>query len=515
MAVDLAHLPVGKMSILLLLIAIAAFAIQHHLKAPRLPPGPRGLPVIGNIHQISRRYSWKQFQKWHAIYGPVFSLQLGQITLILLGNHEVTKDLLEKRSALYSSRPPLAVAADCVAKNFGAALLPYGPRWRQFHKIQLSLLNSRKSRLYQPVQDLESRQLLYNLLSTNNFEHQLYRFSSSLIFMLLYGQRFSKGDEPDLLETEHLASSALEVVSFGNWIVDIFPVLNYLPRCLARWKRMGDNFHERRAELYERNAANALSTRSWNWTKQTCIHEVHPVSRKELTFLLGELYETASHTTAGALTVAILAAVMYPDAVKRVQAELEQTVGGRRLPDFNDLSLLPLTKSFVMEVLRWRPLAPGGIPHSPTKDDVYRGFLIPKGAIVNASNWTLEMNDSIFHDADDFIPERWIENPDLPKSAFGYGRRICPGQHLARNTLFLTVARLLWAFDIQCTDKERLNLANLEMTHEGIFSKPSTFPAKFVVRSQMHEQVVRRGWSEGDDNVDHILGDIGQRFSNA
>lgn len=185
-------------------------------KPSKLPPGPRGLPVVGNIHQISRRYSWKQFQEWHKIYGPVIYLRLGQLTFILLGNHEVTKDLLDRRSGIYSSRPHMAVAGECLGKSFGASMLPYGPRWRQFRKIQMSLLNSRRCHLYSPLQELESRNLLYNLLSTNDFEPELYRCSSSLIFALLYGRRFQSGEETDLKETEHLATSALQAVSFGN-----------------------------------------------------------------------------------------------------------------------------------------------------------------------------------------------------------------------------------------------------------------------------------------------------------
>ncbi|PFH57441.1 hypothetical protein XA68_15047 [Ophiocordyceps unilateralis] len=481
------------------------------LRRSRRPPGPYGLPLLGNVHQISRRYSWKQFQQWHKIYGPILSFRLGQITVILLGNHEVAKELLTRRSANYSSRPRLAVAGECIGKDFGAALLPYGNCWRQYHKIQMSFLSGPKSRLYRPLQELETRQLLSNLLSTSNFEAELYRFSSSLMFALLYGRRFVTGEESDLKQTEELATSALQVVSFGNWIVDIFPVLNCLPHFLAKWKRVGDDFHNRRAVLYDNNVANALARPSWNWSKQSFLHDAPSVSRKQLAFLLGELYETGSHTTSGALLVAILACVCYPQAMRSVQDELEAHVGPDRLPSFDDFPNLPYTQSFVQEVLRWRPLAPGGVPHSPIKDDTFEGFHIPKGATVIANHWSLDMDEDVFARPEEFMPERWIKNPDLPIAAFGFGRRTCPGQYLARNSILLVMSRLLWAYDIKWKEGKARSAETIEMTHDGVFSKPSPFEATFTIRNSAREKMVRE-WRDSDDDAESILNMIGAGF---
>ncbi|PHH84216.1 hypothetical protein CDD83_2302 [Cordyceps sp. RAO-2017] len=501
-----------KLSNLCLVLVFIIGAALYWLRRPKLPPGPPGIPLFGNVHQMTRRYPWKQFQHWHKVYGPILSFRLGQITVVLLGNHEVAKELLGRRSAKYSSRPRLPVAGECCGKGFGASLLPYGLSWRKFHKIQMSFLNSSKCQLYRPLQDLESRHLLFNLLSSDDFDTELYRYSSSLIYTLLYGRRFATGHESDLKLTEELATAVLQAVSFGNWIVDIFPCLNFLPRCLAKWKRVGDEFHNRRAKLYEINAAKALGRRSWNWTKQSVLHDVPSITRKELTFLLGELYETGSHTTAGALVVAILACVSYPEAVRRVQDELDHHVGSERLPGFQDMPNLPYTQSFVQETLRWRPLAPGGIPHSPLEDDDYQGYHIPEGATVIASNWTLEMDENVFYRAEDFIPERWIKNAELPIAAFGFGRRTCPGQHLARNSLSLVVSRLIWAFDIQWKEGQSARLDALEMTHEGIFSKPCSFEATFTVRSLSHERVVRSQWEDMSGGVEGMLDIIGEGF---
>ena len=84
-----------------------------------------------------------------------------------------------------------------------------------------------------------------------------------------------------------------------------------------------------------------------------------------------------------------------------------------------------------------------------TENDIYNGYRIPKGATIVASHWGMNRDEKVYLKPDEFIPERWIENPDLPLAAFGFGRRSCPGEHLARNSLYIIIVRLLWAFDIE------------------------------------------------------------------
>ncbi|KAG7005400.1 hypothetical protein G7Y79_00020g049280 [Physcia stellaris] len=190
--------------------------------SPKLPRGPRPRP-----HR-------KHLASDHLL-PLILHLRVGHRTLVLLGSHQVAKEILNKRSNNYSSRPRLVVAEECVAKGLDTALLPYGERWRRFHAVQTTFLNSRKSQLYRPLQELESRHLLFDLLSTNDFGHELYRYSSSLMYALLYGRRFTSGKDPKLKELERLFTAMFETMSsttLGNWVV-LFPFIIRLPRQLA------------------------------------------------------------------------------------------------------------------------------------------------------------------------------------------------------------------------------------------------------------------------------------------
>ena len=75
-----------------------------------LPPGPPTIPFFGNLHQMPSTKPWHQLQRWAEEYGPIYSLMLGPSTvMIVLSSDEVVKELLDKRSGIYSSRPPLYI----------------------------------------------------------------------------------------------------------------------------------------------------------------------------------------------------------------------------------------------------------------------------------------------------------------------------------------------------------------------------------------------------------------------
>ena len=89
------------------------------------------------------------------------------------------------------------------------------------------------------------------------------------------------------------------------------------------------------------------------------------------------------------MTAFILAMTLWPDIQARAQAELDAVVGTSwtRFPTFADRVRLPYINAIVLEVLRWNPAVPLGLAHRLTEDDIYRGWLIPKGTVVWANIW--------------------------------------------------------------------------------------------------------------------------------
>lgn len=154
--------------------------------------------------------------------------------------------------------------------------------------------------------------------------------------------------------------------------------------------------------------------------------------------------------------------------VAKAQQDLDQAVGRNCLPTYEDRDKLPYIEAIVEELLRWRPIASTGIPYRNMMEDTYQGHTISQGSIIIPNHWAIGRDESVYRliDVDQFISERWLVSgeldntigeksevgaklKDLPTIGFGYGRRICTDRHIARNSLWIQIARLLWAFNIE------------------------------------------------------------------
>jgi cytochrome P450 len=499
-------LPVVGLSILLFWL----YSTFGPGKRKRLPPGPRPLPIIGNLHQSPQSYPWRVYQEWTKQYGPIFRLQYGINTIIILGTYEAAHELLDKRSSIYSSRPRFVMGGENVSKRNRTLLMPYGEQWRRHQRLQASYLNIRVSQGYRELQDVESKQLLNDLLVPDvDFSDRYHRYASSLIFALSYGRRLSNGDEPEARAIEQVMTNFLYAARVGTWIADAVPVLNYLPKFLAPWKRYADKLHDFESTLYRNNMNQAQQTPSWNWSKQVQgMKESKDMPLKELAYNVGIIYEAGSDTTTMALEVFTLAMIVYPDVMKKAQDEIDAVVPG--LPSYADKDRLPYIEAIVKEVLRWRPVSAGGIPHAIIQDDEYMGYHIPKGATVIGNHWSIHLDENIYKDPYTFNPDRWIENPNLALAAFGFGRRVCTGQHIAKNSLYINIARLLWAFDIGHAwevvggVKRRCEVDPLAFT-QGFNSRPEPFKASFIVRSPEKAATIQDEWAKAEKDIDVIL----------
>ena len=463
----------------------------------RLPPGPKPLPIIGNIHQLKGQNAVHQFQAWHKLYGPIISVQLGPKTVISIGSHRVARDLLTQRSQIYSSRPRFPILDECLFRGLSTVLLPYGRRWRLHQRLQWHFLKAPVAQTYRPAQDVESKQLLHDLLSTNEFKPSFLRLPYSLNSTLAYSTRIDTVDG-NTIKVMASASKEVEAIanSPGGSLVEMIPALNSLPSWLTPWKKQGARAFHRINALYESNRAAGEASPSWNWIKGAIdAKEAQGISHAELTHIIGFIFEVGGEVVSGVLQVFVLAAVTFPKAMEKAKQELERVVGLGRLPDFDDLPHLPYTCAVVTETLRWRTIAPLGFPHMNSEEDVYEGYRIPKGTTILPNHWAMDMDEAVFDCPSEFRPERWLENPDLPLAAYGFGRRSCAGRHIGQDTVRIVVARLLWAFDI--TPLEEVDPFNMV---PGLLSPPKHFSVQFKIHTREQQEIIEREWAGVEKN---------------
>lgn len=142
--------------------------------------------------------------------------------------------------------------------------------------------------------------------------------------------------------------------------------------------------------------------------------------------------------------------MLHPDVQAPAQAEVDGLIAReQRLPEIRDRKSLPYLDAIMKEVLRWATPAPVGLFHCSAADDEYNGFYIPAKTTVISNIWAMFHNPDEYPDPFKFDPERFIAsngggtayNPlDI---TFGFGRRICPGQHVAEASMFIQMATFL------------------------------------------------------------------------
>jgi len=163
----------------------------------------------------------------------------------------------------------------------------------------------------------------------------------------------------------------------------------------------------------------------------------------------------------------------------------------------------------VKEVLRWHPVAPMGLPHTSTEDDICEGYLIPKGAMLLPNIWHFTHDPELYSDPMTFKPERFLQldnhqpEPDPHLFVFGFGRRVCPGRILADNALYLNIAQSLAVFNISKSVENGQKMEPGIEFEPGVISHPVPFKTSIKPRSAHHEDLIRAiehidPWQESD-----------------
>ncbi|PQE17120.1 cytochrome P450 protein [Rutstroemia sp. NJR-2017a BBW] len=496
-----------------------------------LPPGPKPLPIIGNLHQAPKSYGWRKYREWSKQYGPIVHVNMLGQPIIILSTDQVAHDILAKRGAICSDRPRLFLATELALKGLNILMMNYTEKFRQHQRLQVSVLNATPAAAYLPLQTLESQQLMHDLLANAggagaDVQGPFQRTVASIIHTLLFGFRIKDYNNPVLRAVVKLNDEFSEFIQVGAHIVDQFPILNNLPGFLAPWKAKAENHYTTKYDLRDKNFRRALESDAWNISKhlkKTVEKDGLSMPLHELAFELGTLIDAALDGTTDGLIWFVVACITQDQGfVTKARAELDAVVGRDRLPVPNDKSNLPYITAIVEEIFRWRPVGPEGVPHLNKEEFTYNGYTIPKGSILLPNAWTISREEAFFGaDPDVFIPDRWLEKDgktlkDLPSPAFGYGRRTCPGRHFARNVIWIVVAQLLWSFDIKAglSDEtgEPIPVDPLACTY-GLVMRALPFKAVFNPRGPWVLEVIDRdGDTYGEDHV-AMLNEIGAHFA--
>jgi hypothetical protein len=85
---------------------------RNHHNGPLLPPGPKRLPVIGNLLDMPKERIWETYRAWNDRYGDIVYVEALDSKIVILSSATVINELLERRSAIYSDRPRTVMSSE-------------------------------------------------------------------------------------------------------------------------------------------------------------------------------------------------------------------------------------------------------------------------------------------------------------------------------------------------------------------------------------------------------------------
>ncbi|KAL2797419.1 cytochrome P450 [Aspergillus keveii] len=459
----------------------------------KLPPGPPGIPIFGNLLLLGkgRDDPDHQINNDLAKYGEMTTLHLGSKTWIFLNSKRVVAEIIAKCGNLTNGRSPMPIASGIVSRNSRSLLLPPSG-WTEKRRVMHSLLSGTALKQYGSWQELESTQMLAEyLFQPERWYRHHYRYANSVVHRIALGERLVKSSE-ELADLQDVVT--MFVGSIGSSLVDWFPELDRLPRVLQPWRKYWEKLGDWNEEVYSSwwipvREKVEQGTAPPSWVRDVLLHPDTKFTGddREAMYVAMQLLEAGSDTTREALNIFAMAALRHPDKFQNARKEVDRvcaTGEKLRLPGIDDLEQMPYICAMIKELLRWRPIFPFTPDHVLTSDMEFEGYHFPAGVgfVINEVPVCNECEEP-----EEFMPERWLDGHETDPAhglwQFGGGRRICVGYRLAFRGLFINVARLVFCYDYAAAGPYNSKRLNHHRTDEP-------FPVKVTPRSEHHVKLI-------------------------
>ncbi|KAL5637726.1 hypothetical protein ACGC1H_002106 [Rhizoctonia solani] len=431
-----------------------------------LPPGPSGHWLWGNIAEINTPHRpVKAATEWKELYGDILCLRTVSNTTIIINSEALVRELLEKRAGETSDRPSNVFVRELMGWNTSTVLQKHNNRHRQLRKTMALVLQQSQARTYSSLHSSNLLQFLRALAKTpDDYMNHIDDSASRFIMNLAYGHEIVE-DDPLVAAVRAGQIYMEDGLATHRW-VNSFPFLRYYPAWApgGEFQKVAREGLRRRLEfanvpfdtVMDRMRRNEIVRPSF--TSQL-LEQKGGVNASEedvdlIKWSAAALFGGGTATTVSILATLIFCLALHPEITKKAQEEIDRVIGRDRLPTVQDRGSLPYVEAVLQEAMRYYPVVPLCIPHSTEQDIEFRGYRIPKGSSIEPNIWAILHDPNTYPDPYTFQPERYLQNhpaPDPRKYIFGFGRRVCPGIHVAYDSTFINCAGLVSAFDFEAS----------------------------------------------------------------
>ena len=451
-------------------------------------PGPRGLPLLGNLHQLDFPRLHQQLEGWAHDFGPIYRIRIGPRTRVIISDCDAINIMLRERPETY--RRPRLTEAVMEEMGFNGVFSRDGDAWQRQRRVVVQALSPTHLTRFYPAMRMTTERLLDRWSNTQGpFDlcRDLMRYTVDVTAHLAFGIDVNTLQTDGPVVQQHLDK--------------VFPML--FRRVVApfpywRWvrTRADRELDAALAEIHRIVADMTRACRSGMRREPTLFEQpsnfleaiIAAQSAEQVEFSDDEIYANVitlllagEDTTANTLAWAITFLVQHPALHARIRDEVDAVLGAANVaPDLAAIRQLEFVEAFALETMRFKPVAP--IIALEPKDDVeLLGYGLPTGTPIIALTRPNAISDDHFDAAASFDPTRWLAHEKSPAALhnprahipFGAGPRFCPGRGLAMLEIKAVLAMLCRNFDVGMAGdaaqiKERLSFTmqpeNLRVT---------------------------------------------------
>nr|AXK92566.1 rankinidine/humantenine-11-hydroxylase 1 [Gelsemium sempervirens] len=463
-----------------LLFCTLVVKIVKKSKPVKLPPGPKPLPIIGNIHQLSGGLPHHILADLAKKYGSLMHLKLGEVSHIVVSSAEVAKEVMNQHDILFSSRPELLAVRIIDYNCTDITFSPYGDYWWQLRKIcTVELLSAKRVQTFRSLREEE----VFNMIklvfhkkgSVMNLSKMVFSVTYSIIAQAAFGKR-SKYQEEFLVLMEEMMN-----VSGGFSIADLYPSIKMLEVITGMRQRL-EKIHKKKdiilGNILEEHKVKRIKSDARGDQREDLIDVLinvqssvefgAPLTDDNIKAVISEIYSAGGESSATTVIWTISEMIRNPGVLKRAQDEVRQVFDGKGNVDESGLHELQYLQAAIKETMRLHPALPLLLQRECRESCEIDGYEIPVKTRVIINAWAIGRDPMHWNEPEKFNPDRFLgsqidfRGKDFSYIPFGAGRRMCPGITFALPNVQLPLAQLLFHFDWELPGG--LELEKLDMT---------------------------------------------------
>ncbi|KAJ4721720.1 putative Cytochrome P450 [Melia azedarach] len=456
--------------IFLLSFPLLLFLLNKHRKRASVnwPPGPPGLPLIGNIHQFDssnpQRYLWNLSKQ----YGALMSLRLGFVPVLVVSSAKMAKEIMKAHDLQFSSRPVFLGQQKLSYKCSDLGFAPYNDYYREMRKLcTIHLFSSNKVQQFRLIREAEVFHMIEKISKLAvaskpvNLSEMMMSLTSTITCRVAFGKRYE--DEGSERSRFHALLKESEAMLGSFFFSDYFPFVSWVDKLTGMISRLETNFKECDA-FYQELINDHLDPNRSKTDQQEDIIDVLLRLQKQREFkidltwdhikgVLMNIFVGGTDTGAATVIWAMTYLMKNPRVMRKAQEEIRREIRNKGFVDEDEVQRLLYLKDVVKETLRLQPPAPLLLPRESTEKCIINGYEIPPKTVVYVNAWAVGRDPEAWEKPEEFDPDRFtgssidLKGKNYELIPFGAGRRMCPGMLMGLANVELTLANLLCKFD--------------------------------------------------------------------